>query len=48
MTSWYAPSPNHLPESPLTASSKTDNLGYGYAKRRQGNLDVLEGKISFR
>ncbi|KAL4896739.1 hypothetical protein BDV59DRAFT_199090 [Aspergillus ambiguus] len=26
----------------------TDNLGYGREKRRQGNLDVLEGKITFR
>ncbi|KKK19088.1 putative Phosphoserine phosphatase [Aspergillus rambellii] len=26
----------------------TDNLGYGYTKRRQGNIDVLENKISFR
>ncbi|OCK82408.1 hypothetical protein K432DRAFT_324346 [Lepidopterella palustris CBS 459.81] len=26
----------------------TDNIGYGQAKRRQGNLDTLEGRISFR
>ncbi|KAF2240166.1 hypothetical protein EV356DRAFT_438563 [Viridothelium virens] len=26
----------------------TDNIGYGYEKRRQGNIDTLEGKISFR
>ncbi|OJJ40462.1 hypothetical protein ASPWEDRAFT_166529 [Aspergillus wentii DTO 134E9] len=26
----------------------TDNLGYGQAKRRQGNFDVLENRSSFR
>ncbi|KAF9883148.1 hypothetical protein FE257_004033 [Aspergillus nanangensis] len=26
----------------------TDNLGYGQEKRRRGNLDVLEGKMTFR
>jgi 2,3-diketo-5-methylthio-1-phosphopentane phosphatase len=26
----------------------TDNVGYGQAKRRQGNLDTLADKISFR
>ena len=26
----------------------TDNLGYGLAKRREGNLATLEGKITFR
>ncbi|KAH8697743.1 putative phosphoesterase [Talaromyces proteolyticus] len=26
----------------------TDNLGYGYDKRRQGNEDVLTGKATFR
>lgn len=26
----------------------TDNIGYGLAKRRQGNLDTLNGKINFR
>jgi len=26
----------------------TDNIGYGQQKRRQGNLDTLHGKISFR
>ncbi|KAF2188263.1 hypothetical protein K469DRAFT_703763 [Zopfia rhizophila CBS 207.26] len=26
----------------------TDNIGYGREKRRQGNLDTLEGKITFR
>ncbi|OJD19299.1 hypothetical protein AJ78_00748 [Emergomyces pasteurianus Ep9510] len=26
----------------------TDNLGYGQEKRRQGNLDVLANKMSFR
>ncbi|PGH07770.1 hypothetical protein AJ79_06158 [Helicocarpus griseus UAMH5409] len=26
----------------------TDNLGYGAEKRRQGNLDVLENKVTFR
>lgn len=26
----------------------TDNLGFGRDKRRQGNLDVLEGKATFR
>ncbi|EEQ88385.1 hypothetical protein RJZ56_000949 [Blastomyces dermatitidis] len=26
----------------------TDNLGYGLEKRRQGNIDVLEDKITFR
>ncbi|KAH9815418.1 HAD-like domain-containing protein [Melampsora americana] len=26
----------------------TDNLGFGREKRRQGNLDVLEGKVTFR
>ncbi|KAI9376005.1 HAD-like domain-containing protein [Aspergillus egyptiacus] len=26
----------------------TDNLGYGQAKRRQGNKDVLENKVTFR
>ncbi|KAH3957810.1 hypothetical protein HBI56_064730 [Parastagonospora nodorum] len=26
----------------------TDNLGYGYEKRRQGNLDTLADKITFR
>ncbi|KAL1955736.1 hypothetical protein VTO42DRAFT_8134 [Malbranchea cinnamomea] len=26
----------------------TDNLGYGYEKRRAGNKAVLEGKMSFR
>ncbi|KHN99003.1 phosphoserine phosphatase [Metarhizium album ARSEF 1941] len=26
----------------------TDNLGYGVEKRRQGNKDVLEGKMNFR
>ncbi|KAF2459084.1 HAD-like domain-containing protein [Lineolata rhizophorae] len=26
----------------------TDNIGYGRQKRRQGNIDTLEGKITFR
>ncbi|KAF2031461.1 hypothetical protein EK21DRAFT_63057 [Setomelanomma holmii] len=26
----------------------TDNLGYGHEKRRQGNLDTLEDRITFR
>jgi 2-hydroxy-3-keto-5-methylthiopentenyl-1-phosphate phosphatase len=26
----------------------TDNLGYGYEKRRQGNLDCLADKVTFR
>jgi 2-hydroxy-3-keto-5-methylthiopentenyl-1-phosphate phosphatase len=26
----------------------TDNLGYGYEKRRQGNLDTLAEKVTFR
>ncbi|KAI9713505.1 MAG: hypothetical protein M1820_000887 [Bogoriella megaspora] len=26
----------------------TDNIGYGYEKRRQGNMDTLEGKTTFR
>ncbi|KAI9668108.1 MAG: hypothetical protein M1821_000928 [Bathelium mastoideum] len=26
----------------------TDNIGYGYEKRRQGNLDTLHEKITFR
>lgn len=26
----------------------TDNLGYGKEKRRQGNLDILAGKVTFR
>jgi len=26
----------------------TDNIGYGQALRKQGNKDVLEGKMSFR
>jgi 2,3-diketo-5-methylthio-1-phosphopentane phosphatase len=26
----------------------TDNLGYGQAKRRQGNLDTLTDKVTFR
>ncbi|KAL4933873.1 uncharacterized protein BDV17DRAFT_278930 [Aspergillus undulatus] len=26
----------------------TDNLGYGYEKRRQGNIDMLDEKVSFR
>ncbi|TDL25297.1 hypothetical protein BD410DRAFT_785208 [Rickenella mellea] len=26
----------------------TDNLGYGKVKRRQGNLDILSGKATFR
>jgi 2-hydroxy-3-keto-5-methylthiopentenyl-1-phosphate phosphatase len=26
----------------------TDNLGFGYEKRRQGNLDTLADKITFR
>ncbi|OBZ65635.1 Pdp3-interacting factor 1 [Grifola frondosa] len=26
----------------------TDNLGYGAEKRRQGNLDILSGKVTFR
>ncbi|KAF2752742.1 hypothetical protein EJ05DRAFT_481044 [Pseudovirgaria hyperparasitica] len=26
----------------------TDNIGYGVEKRRQGNIDTLEGKITFR
>ncbi|KAJ9623270.1 hypothetical protein H2203_006210 [Taxawa tesnikishii (nom. ined.)] len=26
----------------------TDNIGFGYEKRRQGNKDVLEGKENFR
>ncbi|KAF2861788.1 hypothetical protein K470DRAFT_256633 [Piedraia hortae CBS 480.64] len=26
----------------------TDNLGFGVSKRKQGNLDVLEGRKSFR
>jgi len=26
----------------------TDNLGFGKEKRRQGNLDILSGKVTFR
>jgi 2,3-diketo-5-methylthio-1-phosphopentane phosphatase len=26
----------------------TDNIGYGHAKRRQGNLDTLADKVTFR
>ncbi|KAG7094648.1 hypothetical protein E1B28_005472 [Marasmius oreades] len=26
----------------------TDNLGFGREKRRQGNLDILSGKVTFR
>ncbi|EEB87117.1 hypothetical protein MPER_15666, partial [Moniliophthora perniciosa FA553] len=26
----------------------TDNLGFGKDKRRQGNLDILSGKVTFR
>ena len=26
----------------------TDNLGYGYEKRRQGNLDIVTGRTTFR
>ena len=26
----------------------TDELGYGAEKRRQGNLDILAGKVTFR
>ncbi|KAI9705526.1 MAG: hypothetical protein M1836_006281 [Candelina mexicana] len=26
----------------------TDNLGFGYEKRRQGNIDILNGNLSFR
>ena len=26
----------------------TDELGYGAEKRRQGNLDILAGKATFR
>ena len=26
----------------------TDELGYGLEKRRQGNLDILAGKVTFR
>ncbi len=26
----------------------TDNLGYGKERRRQGNLDILTGKATFR
>jgi hypothetical protein len=26
----------------------TDNLGYGAEKRRQGNLDILAGRLTFR
>ena len=26
----------------------TDELGYGAEKRRQGNLDILSGKVTFR
>jgi len=26
----------------------TDNIGYGQAKRRQGNIDTLEGRTTFR
>jgi 2-hydroxy-3-keto-5-methylthiopentenyl-1-phosphate phosphatase len=26
----------------------TDNLGYGKDRRRQGNFDVLAGKVTFR
>lgn len=26
----------------------TDNLGYGAEKRRQGNLDIISGKVEYK
>jgi hypothetical protein len=31
-----------------TDSDMTDSLGFGKEKRRQGNLDILQGKATFR
>jgi len=32
----------------LTTIDMTDHLGFGKDKRREGNLDILEGKVTFR
>jgi 2,3-diketo-5-methylthio-1-phosphopentane phosphatase len=47
MTSWY-PLTTHLSECRNTNPRKTDNIGYGVEKRRQGNKDTFEDKITFR
>jgi len=47
MTSWY-PLITGRSKSHSTNSWKTDNIGYGVEKRRQGNKDTFEDKITFR
>ena len=48
MTGWRTAKDDHRRLTRGHFADMTDELGFGPEKRRQGNLDILAGKVTFR